>query len=210
MPTYFDPIMQEDTLLDETTCIYLIKLSDNTFSIKGVSSGLDKLPGDPTTHATEYWPIPIKTLMGLLDDKVLFEEDKLTTKPLSLEQVIKFFDFDPNKVKPNPFNSAIKEELKNEWAEQTMQDLLRQEGAIPHTFFFRPMFIRAARQNDVNQEELNPNQLIPAMAVFYMIPQSMGEEGEPTQVLLQMFIMLMNQEEAASDEHEEVSTHQLH
>ncbi|KTD63737.1 hypothetical protein Lsan_1170 [Legionella santicrucis] len=210
MPTYFDPIMQEDTLLDENTCVYLVKLGDTTFSIKGVSSGLEKLPSDPTTQATEYWPVPIKTLMGLLEEQALFEGDKLTTKPLSLEQVIKFFDFDPNKVKPNSFNNAIKEELKNEWAEQTMRDLLRQEGAIPHTFFYRPILIQEFRANHVPQEEQIPSQLIPAIAVFHMIPQSVGDEGEPTQVFLQMFIMLMNQEEDASDEHEEVNTHQLH
>ncbi|KTC86195.1 hypothetical protein [Legionella cincinnatiensis] len=210
MPTYFDPIMQEDTLLDENTCVYLVKLSDNTFSIKGVSSGLEKLPSDPTTQATEYWPVPIKTLMGLLEDPVLFEGDKLTTKPLSLEHVIKFFDFDPNQVKPNSFNSAIKEELKNEWAEQTMRDLLRQEGAIPHTFFYRPILMREVGVNPAPQEEQNSGQLIPALAVFHMIPQSVGNEGEPTQVFLQMFIMLMNQEEAALDEQEEESAHQLH
>lgn len=27
MPTYFDPIMQEDTVLDENTIVYLVNLS---------------------------------------------------------------------------------------------------------------------------------------------------------------------------------------
>lgn len=191
-------------------CVYLVKLSDNTFSIKAISSGLEKLPGDPTTQATEYWPVPIKTLMGLLENQILFEGDKLTTKPLSLEQVIKFFDFDPTKLKPNLFNDAIKEELKNEWAEQTMRDLLRQEGAIPHTFFYRPLLLREVRANNAPQEEQRLGELIPALAVFHMIPQSVDDEGEPTQILLQMFIMHMNQGEAAAEEHEEVPTHQLH
>lgn len=210
MPTYFDPIMQDDILLEESTCVYLVKLSDNTFSIKAISSGLEKLPGDPTTQATEYWPVPIKTLMGLLENQILFEGDKLTTKPLSLEQVIKFFDFDPTKLKPNSFNDAIKEELKNDWAEQTMRDLLRQEGAIPHSFFYRPLLLREVRANNAPQEEQRLGELIPALAVFHMIPQSVDDEGEPTQILLQMFIMHMNQGEAAAEEHEEVSTHQLH
>ncbi|QEY52843.1 hypothetical protein [Legionella longbeachae] len=210
MPTYFDPIMQDDILLEESTCVYLVKLSDNTFSIKAISSGLEKLPGDPTTQATEYWPVPIKTLMGLLENQILFEGDKLTTKPLSLEQVIKFFDFDPTKLKPNSFNDAIKEELKNDWAEQTMRDLLRQEGAIPHTFFYRPLLLREVRANNAPQEEQGLGELIPALAVFHMIPQSVDDEGGPTQILLQMFIMHMNQGEDAAEEHEEVSTHQLH
>lgn len=210
MPTYFDPIMQEDTILEENTCVYLVRLSDNTFSIKAISSGLEKLPSDPTTQATEYWPVPIKTLMGLLENRVLFEGDKLTQKPLSLEQVIKFFDFDPTQVKPNSFDNAIKEELKNEWAEQTMRDLLRSEGAIPHTFFYRPILIREVRANQAPQEEQNLGQLIPALAVFHMIPQSVDDEGQPTQIFLQMFIMHMNQEEDAVDELEEESTHQLH
>lgn len=44
MPTYFDPIMQEDTVLDENTIVYLVKIGDNKFSIKAISSGLEHLP----------------------------------------------------------------------------------------------------------------------------------------------------------------------
>lgn len=190
MPTYFDPIMQEDTILDDSTCVYLVKLGDNSFSLKCVSSGLEKLPSDPTTQATEYWPIPTKTL--------------------SLEKVIAFFALDPRTEKPNQFNSSIKKELIDNWAQDMMRDLVGQAQPIPPTFFYRPIFIRLSHANHSHQEEQESNQLIPAIALFNMMPQEADNEGEAPQFLLQMFIMLMNPEMDQSEEQEEVNANQLH
>ncbi|HFL2401009.1 TPA: Dot/Icm T4SS effector RavN, partial [Legionella pneumophila] len=111
MPTYFDPIMQEDTVLDENTIVYLVKIGDNKFSIKAISSGLEHLPSDPTTHADKYWPIPAKALIDHSSNKLLFEEDKLTNQPISKDQVIELFAVDPDKTEPKQFSDSVKREL---------------------------------------------------------------------------------------------------
>ncbi|MFW3177167.1 hypothetical protein [Legionella pneumophila] len=60
MPTYFDPIMQEDTVLDENTIVYLVKIGDNKFSIKAISSGLEHLDrsGDLEQNSGKIRAIP--------------------------------------------------------------------------------------------------------------------------------------------------------
>ncbi|KTD71221.1 hypothetical protein [Legionella tucsonensis] len=206
MPTYFDPIMLEDTLLDEGTNVYIVKIGDNKFCIKGVSSGLERLPGDPTTQAIEYWPIPIETLISLSSDKSLFEDDKLTTKPLTKEQIKKFFDFDPNEIPPKQFNSSIKQELTDEWAEHVMQNTFGQSGLNPHSFFVQPIFLHAHHIPDV---ENDPNPIIPAILLFHLMPVPENNEEEAVPLALNMLMFMMDQEDQAAEENEQNSSNNL-
>ncbi|AWN73231.1 hypothetical protein LEAN103870_07985 [Legionella anisa] len=211
MPTYFDPIMLEDTLLNEGTNIYLVKIGDNKFCIKGVSSGLERLPGDPTTHATEYWPISSEVLINLSSNDVLFEENKLTTKPLTTEQIKKFFDFDPNEIPPQQFNSSIKQELTDEWTEDLIQNTFGQSAQNPHSFFFQPVFLHAHHQNP-NPDVVNgPHPLIPAILVFHLMPMpENNEEGAAVPPLvLNMLMFMMDQEDQAEEENEQNSSNNL-
>ena len=61
MPTYYDPITLSEPDIDDSTVLYLIKVKNdntnpelNTYSIKGVSSGLNQLPNDPHTYWISY------------------------------------------------------------------------------------------------------------------------------------------------------------
>jgi hypothetical protein len=201
MPTYFDPIMQEEIPLDESTKVYLVKIGDNKFCIKGISSGLDRLSGDPTTQATEYWPIPIKTLINLSSNDILFEEDKLTKKPLTTEQIKKFFIFDPNVEPTEKFNSSIKQELTDEWAEHVMQNTFGQSAINPHSFFLQPIFLQGVHANHDPDLENGPNQMTPTILIFHLMPTE--DEEDATPLFLNMLMFLMSQEDQHAEEEEE-------
>jgi hypothetical protein len=202
MPNYFDPIMQEDTVLDESTIVYLVKIGADKFSIKGVSSGLEKLPSDPTTHANEYWPIPVATLMSQASNKALFNEDKLTSESLTKEQVIEFFNVDPDKVAPTQFNRSIKQELIDTWSEQTVRDMFAEAMPNPHSFFMQPILLRRRHENGNSHEEDHEEQIIPAFIMFQMVEQSSDDDEAPGQLLINMFVVAMNQEPDADEEDE--------
>ncbi|HFL2712875.1 TPA: Dot/Icm T4SS effector RavN, partial [Legionella pneumophila] len=153
MPTYFDPIMQEDTVLDENTIVYLVKIGDNKFSIKAISSGLEHLPSDPTTHAEQYWPIPAKSLIDHSSNKLLFEEDKLTNQPISKGQVIELFAVDPDKTEPKQFSDSVKRELTENWAREVLQDQFAHAGQNPHFFFYQPLFIHGHHGDNTAQQQ---------------------------------------------------------
>ncbi|MCE0722550.1 MULTISPECIES: hypothetical protein [Legionella] len=203
MPTYFDPIMLEDTLLNEDTHVYLVKIGENKFCIKGVSSGLERLPGDPTTKATEYWPIHIKTLMSLSSNDVLFEGDKLTTKPLTTEQIKEFFAFDPNELPPEQFNSSMKQELTDEWAEHLMQNTFGQSAQNPHSFFFQPIFLPAHHENHNPNVESGPNLINPSILIFCLMPVPENNEEGAVPLILNMLMLMMDHEDQAAEEEEE-------
>ncbi|HHT0594523.1 TPA: hypothetical protein ACTXXA_003067 [Legionella anisa] len=211
MPTYFDPIMQEETPLDEGTNVYLVKTGENKFCIKGISSGLERLPGDPTTQATEYWSIPTKTLINLSSNDILFKDDKLTTQPLTKEQIKKFFDFYPDEIPPQQFNSAIKQELTDEWTEDLIRNTFGQSAQNPHSFFFQPVFLRAHHENHNSDVENGPNPLIPAILVFHLMPMPQNnEEGAAVPPLvLNMLMLMMGQEDQAEEENEQNSSNNL-
>lgn len=204
MPKYFDPIMQEEIVLDETTIVYLVKIGENKFSIKGVSSGLDKLPSDPTTHANEYWPIPATTLMSQAGNKALFNEERLTSESLTKEQVIEFFNVDPDQTPPTQFNNSVKQELIDTWSEQMVRDMFAEGMPNPHSFFYQPILLRRRHENSNSPEEENEDQIIPAFIMFQMVEQSSNDGEAPGQVLINMFIVAMNQESDADadEEHE--------
>lgn len=209
MPTYFDPIMLEDTLLSGGTNVYLVKIGDNKFCIKGVSSGLEKLPGDPTTHATEYWPISTETLIGLASNKILFEDDKLTTKPLTKEQIKEFFGFDPNEIPPQQFNSSIKQELTDEWTEDLIQNTFGQSVLNPHSFFFQPIFLHAHHGNHNPGVQNGTNSIIPAILVFHLMPTSENNEEGAVPLILNMLMLMMDTEDHAEEENEQSSSNNL-
>lgn len=210
MPTYFDPIMLEDTLLDKDTNVYLVKIGDNKFCIKGVSSGLERLPGDPTTQAIEYWPIPTETLISLSSNKNLFEDDKLTTRPLTKEQIKKFFDFDPNEIPPKQFNSSIKQELTDEWAEHVMQNTFGQSALNPHSFFFQPIFLHAHHENHIPHVENSLNPIVPAVLLFHLMPVPENNEEEAAgPLILNMLMFMMDPEDQAEEENEQNSFNNL-
>ncbi|WP_419421236.1 hypothetical protein ACNVED_15310 (plasmid) [Legionella sp. D16C41] len=152
MSTYFDPIMQKETELDNNTIAYLVKISDDKFSIKAISSGLDQLPSDPTTHATTYWPIAINSLLTPASQNVFFRDNKLITQAISKEDVIKFFEFDPDNVPPAQFNASIKEDLINNWANEVMQDELS-HASQNINLFFRPILIQRHSENNPTQQD---------------------------------------------------------
>ncbi|KTD44365.1 hypothetical protein [Legionella parisiensis] len=208
MPTYFDPIMLEDTLLNEGSSVYLVKIGDNKFCIKGVSSGLERLPGDPTTHATEYWPISTETLISLASNEILFEDDKLTTKPLTKEQIKEFFDFDPNEISPQQFNRSITQQLTDEWTEDLIQNTFGQSALNPQSFFFHPVFLHAHHGNHNPGVQNGPNPIIPAILVFHLMPTENNEEGADP-LVFNMLMFMMDSEEHPEEENEQNSSNNL-
>lgn len=175
MLKYFDPIMQEDIPLDETTSVYLVKIVDQKYSIKAISSGLERLPSDPTTHANEYWPIPTITLMNHAMNQVLFEEDNLTTKLLTQEQIIEFFSFNPEQTPPKLFNILIKNELANDWIQQIVQDVPRQ-SLLSSQSFFQPIFFHHIIESNDHQQVILNN--LPDLLVFQIVEQTTHGETE--------------------------------
>jgi hypothetical protein len=109
MVTYFDPIDLGEFVITAETILYLVKMSsDDLFSIKGVSSGIDQLSSDPTTHATQYWIIDtISLINNESKNQTLFPSGKLVEKPLSLSEVIENLHFNPNTIVPKEFSQAI-------------------------------------------------------------------------------------------------------
>lgn len=103
---YFDPITLEELPITEETALYLVKIGEDKFHIKGVSCNLDQLPCDPTTNLMEYWPL--KTLPLLenesLHDKI-FPDNQLREASLCLKEVIEYFAYDPDKKKK--FSKAV-------------------------------------------------------------------------------------------------------
>ncbi len=130
MLTYFDPISLENVELDDTTILYLVKQDDN-FLMKGVSSGIDQLPHDPTTRATSYWLINTETLIkeNLLINSKFFPNDELSNSAFTASEIKDFFGFDPNDIAPQAFNIAIGRALVREWTDDIMGN---QEEPIIH------------------------------------------------------------------------------
>ncbi|CZH99414.1 TPA: Dot/Icm T4SS effector RavN [Legionella pneumophila] len=194
MPTYFDPIMQEDTVLDENTIVYLVKIGDNKFSIKAISSGLEHLPSDPTTHAEKYWPIPAKSLIDHSSNKLLFEEDKLTNQPISKDQVIELFAVDPDKTEPKQFSDSVKRELTENWAREVLQDQFAHAGQNPHFFFYQPLFIHGHHGDNPAQQRDNAMPIPLPLLMFSLIPP-MNNNNQQQMALLFFNILLVPQDQ---------------
>jgi len=102
MPTYYDPITLDDLEITPNTTMYLISVSEdlpnsenNTYGIKGISSGLQQFPHDPHTHASKYWPIDTTVLLANQHNEqatlIIFHENKLTPQSLSLSTIKLYF-----------------------------------------------------------------------------------------------------------------------
>lgn len=126
MPTYFDPITLSQLEIDEDTILYLVEVTTdirnpqlNTYSIKGISSGLDQLPNDPHTHAAKYWPINTATflLTNSTEERraLFFPGGQLTSNPLSTSDVMLYLGFNPNAINPTLFNPQIAQQLQEDW-----------------------------------------------------------------------------------------------
>ncbi|STX29295.1 Uncharacterised protein [Legionella beliardensis] len=210
MSNYFDPIMQQDIDLDENTLAYLVKLSDEKFSIKAISSGLDKLPSDPTTHATAYWPINIKSLLDQTDNDVLFQEGKLTTQSITKEQVITLFGFDPDKISPVQFNPSIKEELVDNWANEVVRDEFSHASQNIH-LFFRPISVQQhSGNNQVQQEDeglvSNFSFMISIPLAIMSSPNPQEQIAEITSTMFRAFFAHLENEARLANESDMQST----
>ncbi|CCD08422.1 Uncharacterised protein [Legionella pneumophila] len=206
MPTYFDPIMQEDTVLDENTIVYLVKIGDNKFSIKAISSGLEHLPSDPTTHAEKYWPIPAKSLIDHSSNKLLFEEDKLTNQPISKDQVIELFAVDPDKTEPKQFSDSVKRELTENWAREVLQDQFAHAGQNPHFFFYQPLFIHGHHGDNPAQQQDNAMPIPLPLLMFSLIPP-MNNNNQQQMTLLFFNVLLVPQDQGHEPEQENEGEH---
>ncbi|MGQ3888582.1 hypothetical protein ACQUW5_06060 [Legionella sp. CNM-1927-20] len=208
MSTYFDPIMQQETILDENTIVYLVKIGDNKFCIKAISSGLELLPSDPTTHATEYWPVPIESLINQANSQLLFEKDKLTDKPLTKEQVIELFKFNPNETQPKKFSTSIKEELINNWARDVTQDELMNAARNSNLLFFRPIVLQRHAENSPTQQVDADS--IPSSLLMLLVPRIVNNQQDQIALLLfNIFLVQANQTQEPEPENEERHTNNM-
>lgn len=122
MPTYFDPVTLENTEINETTTLYLIKIKENSFGIKGISSNISTLASDPTTHATQYWLVSAQKLLENELGKTMFLNDQLINDAISLNQIVEVFGFDPNEIPATNFNAVVGEQLIQDWQNHTTED----------------------------------------------------------------------------------------
>ncbi|MDP3269707.1 MAG: hypothetical protein Q8M40_11790 [Legionella sp.] len=123
MPNYFDPITLENTPIVDTSTIYLVQSDEHSFTIRGVSSGIDQLASDPFTHANAYWLIPVADVLNESTKKNLFDEnDNLITRPLNLDEVIKYLNINPLIVKPRQFAPSLGQSRNNSEAVETSED----------------------------------------------------------------------------------------
>ena len=122
MPNYFDPITLENTPIVDTSIIYLVQNDKYSFTIRGASSGIDQLASDPFTHANTYWLIPVADVLNESTKKNLFDEnDNLITRPLNLDEVIKYLNINPLMVKPRHFAASIGQSRNDTLSMETAQ-----------------------------------------------------------------------------------------
>ena len=102
MPTYFDIFNGENLEIDATTIIYLVRIGrdltsgQNIFAVKAISGGLERLPADPTSAATAYWPIDNARLLlpVSLANTEIFPGNELRKSTLTAEQAQELFGID--------------------------------------------------------------------------------------------------------------------
>ena len=120
MPTYFDPISQiDDVNIDNGTFIFLVG-TKNKFAIRAISSGIELLEHEPMTRANAYWTIDTMQLINeQYQNPIIFPDNKLTTQPLGLNQVIEYLGINPHETVPTPFSKNVIQQ------QQPMDDMMR-------------------------------------------------------------------------------------
>ena len=121
MPTYFDPIVLDDTDIqpgEHGTLMYLVQITSdahdplkNTYSIKGFDARdirVRALKRDPHTNAETIWVINADILLENEHDELkrslIFPNNELTKRALSLAEVILCLKYNPTERSPVRFN----------------------------------------------------------------------------------------------------------
>lgn len=136
MPIYFDILKKEELNLNVNTVLYLVRVSADSFCIRGVACGIENLFWDPLTHQTEYWSIQTDEIITQIKNEhfkdAMFPNNKLRTLPFSLNEVVTILKFNPNEIEAKQFTLDIEQKLVKEWVIQQREDFEKNKNRFFH------------------------------------------------------------------------------